>query len=131
MPANANVADLTAINDVPYATTVNGCGGAPNGVWSIDLASDDHKVQSWKSTGSPVGEPALDSTGNLYVVHSDAIAALNGKTLEEKDSFTMPGASFATGPSLFTYEDRELATGRNQRWTYCRIGCRLTRRRRS
>lgn len=119
LPANANVGDLTAIDDVLYATTVNGCGGAPNGIWSIDLASEGRRVRSWKSGASPVGEPALDSKGNLYVAfgdgpagvenHADSIVALDGKTLEVKDWFTMPGASFATGPSIFTYGDRELA----------------------
>jgi outer membrane protein assembly factor BamB len=119
LPANANVADLTAIDDVLYATTINGCGGAPNGIWSVDLTSDDHKVRSWNSGASPIGEPAFDSKGNLYVSfgegppgagdHADSVVSLDGKTLEVKDWFTVSGASFATGPSIFTYAGRELA----------------------
>jgi len=124
VPANANVADLAAIDDVVYATTVNGCGAVANGIWSIDTASDDHKVHSWKSGVSPIGEPALDSKGALYVslgespagaeTHANSIVALDGKTLEVKDWFTIPGASFATGPSIFTYGDRELAAAASQ-----------------
>jgi outer membrane protein assembly factor BamB len=115
LPANANVADLSAIDDLLYATTINGCGGAPNGVWSLDLTSDDHKVRSWNSGASPIGEPALDSKGNLYVAfgegagnHADSVVSLDGKTLEVKDWFTFSGASFATGPSIFTHAGREL-----------------------
>ena len=67
LPPNANVTDLIAINETLYAATINGCGGAPNGLWAMDLASDTRSVTSWKNAASPVGAPALDSNGTVYV----------------------------------------------------------------
>ena len=39
LPANAKWSDAIAVNTTLYAATVQGCGGAPNGVWAIDLES--------------------------------------------------------------------------------------------
>ena len=117
LPANANAADLIAVNHVLYATTINGCGGVPNGVWAIDLVGDTRPVTSWKNAASPVGAPALDSNGTLYVAigdgpatggYSDAIVALDPKTMQVKDSFTAPNASFSSTPTIFNYKDHEI-----------------------
>jgi hypothetical protein len=118
LPANANVTDLIAVDQVLYAGTINGCGGAPNGIWAIDLAGDAKPVTSWKNAASPVGAPALDSNGTLYVAigdgpaaaggYSDAVVALDPKTLRVKDSFTAPNASFTSTPTIFTYKGHEI-----------------------
>ena len=39
LPAGAQASDLTMINGVIYTATMNGCGGAPNGVWAIAPAA--------------------------------------------------------------------------------------------
>jgi outer membrane protein assembly factor BamB len=118
LPANANVADLIAVNETLYATTINGCGGAPNGIWAIDLADDNRSVTSWKNAASPVGAPALDSNGTVYVAigdgtvpgvgYSNAIIALDPKTLQVKDSFTATNAAFAVTPTIFAYKGHEI-----------------------
>ena len=55
VPANARWTDTIAVNTTLYATTTGNCGGAPNAVWAIDLASADNKaVVSWKSNGGPI-----------------------------------------------------------------------------
>jgi outer membrane protein assembly factor BamB len=118
LPANANVSDLIAVNETLYAATINGCGGAPNGIWAIDLANDAKSVTTWKNAASPVGAPAFDSNGTVYVAvgegpvtgggYSNAIVALDAKTLQVKDSFTAPNARFASTPTIFPYKGREI-----------------------
>jgi hypothetical protein len=116
LPANANASGVILVGDTLYAATVNGCGGAPNGVWSVDIHGGT--VSSWKSGASPSGPVALSSNGTLYVAigdgtagpngYSDAVVALDSKTLAVKDWFTMPGASFSTGPVILSSGGKEL-----------------------
>jgi hypothetical protein len=117
LPPNANVSDTIAIGETVYATTANGCGGVPNGIWTLDRASESPNAISWKSGGNPVGI-AFDSKGTLFAAigdgpgdaegHADSIVSLDPKTLEVKDWFSTPGASFSTGPTIFLYNDQEL-----------------------
>ncbi len=120
LPANANATDLISVSqssgDMLYTSTINNCGGVANGVWALDLSNGT--VSSWKSGASPVGEVAISSTGTVFVAigsgtagangYSDAIVALDPKTLTAKDWFTLPGASFSTGPVIFMQGGREL-----------------------
>ena len=109
LPANANVTDLIAVNQILYAATTNNCAGVPNGLWAIDLASDAKPVTSWKSPASPVGSPVFSTTGTVYVATADgAVTALDPKTLQMTDSFTASGASFASTPVIFKYQDHEI-----------------------
>lgn len=116
LPANANATHLLSVNRVIYTSTINGCGGVPNGVWAIDLANNN-AVTSWKSGGaSPVGAVAADTKGTVFVAtgdgagnYSDAVIALDPKTMTVKDWFAMPGASFATGPVIFENGGKEFA----------------------
>ena len=119
LPANARVSNLIAINNVVYAATEDGCGGAPNAVWAMLLEGDNGTVTSWKTEGgSPVGSPAFAPDGTLYVAigngphsasgYSDAVVALDPKTLQVKDWFTQPGADFASTPMVFADGNREI-----------------------
>jgi hypothetical protein len=109
LPANANVTDMIAVNRILYASTTNGCAGAPNGLWAIDLASDAKTVVSWRSPASPVGAPALSSKGTVFVATADGdVTALDPKTLAVTDSFHAPGVAFSSTPTIFTYKDREM-----------------------
>ena len=85
-----------------YAATSAGCGGAPNGVWAIDLDSETKPVVSWKTNGGPVvGAVAFAPDGTLFAAigagqttgdgKANAIVALDPKTLQVKDWFTQPG----------------------------------------
>ena len=40
-----------AVDTTLYAATSGNCGGAPNGVWAIDLDSEAKPVVSWKTNG--------------------------------------------------------------------------------
>jgi outer membrane protein assembly factor BamB len=118
LPANANATELITVDNILYATTVNGCGGAPNGVWAISLIGEPRPVTSWKNAASPVGAPAFDFNGTLYVAigdgpaeaggYTDAIVALDPKTLQVKDSFSTPNASFSSTPTIFMYKGHEI-----------------------
>ncbi len=115
LPANANATELVSVGNMTYTSTINNCGGVPNGVWAIDLT--DGSVKSWKSGASPVGAIALSSNGTLYVAtgsgtdtYHDAIVALDPKTLTVKDWLATPGPAFSTGPVIFSQGGRELVS---------------------
>src|SRR3954468_3145712 len=109
LPANARWSSPIAVNTMLYAATSGGCGGAPNGVWAIDLDSQSKPVVSWKTNGGPVvGAVAFAPDGTLFAAigagqtsgegKANAIVALDPATLALKDWFTAPAADFATGP---------------------------------
>lgn len=119
LPADAKVSSLIDISDVVYATTQDACGGAANGVWSINVANNNGTVDSWKTNGgSPVGEPAFGSDGTVYVAigqgntsangYSDAVVALDPKTLQPKDWFTQANADFSSTPMILTVGKTEI-----------------------
>jgi hypothetical protein len=129
LPANARPSALIYVDDVLYTSTSNGCGAAPNGVWAIDLASDTKKPVSWKTNGGNVAGtsgPTIGTDGTIFVAvgdaaasstvaaasgsatYSNAIVALEPKTLTLKDSFTQPGADFNASPVIFRYKDKDL-----------------------
>ena len=122
---NAHTSDLIAIpenNDkwhsyVIYAATVNDCGGVKNGVWAINLADDAKPVTHFDSGASPIGDPAFSTDGTLFVAigkgaagsaYSNAIVALEPKTLTVKDSFSDPKADFSAGPTIIKQGDKEI-----------------------
>ena len=110
VPANARWSDLIAVNTTLYATTSGSCAGAPNAVWAIDLESASKPAVSWKAGDGQdlVGAVAFTIDGTAIVARSNAIVALDGKTLQEKDSFTDPSITFVTGPTLFGHNGKEI-----------------------
>ena len=111
VPANARWSDAIAVNTTLYAATSGKCGGAPNGVWAIDLNSDQKPVVSWNAGAAEIiGAVAFTTTGTVIVAKHDAIVALDPTTLQEKDSFSAPGTEFATGPTVFHHNDKEIVT---------------------
>ena len=144
LPANARYSDLMAVNDSLYVTTSENCGGAANAVWAVDLAGDARGVRSWKTNGGQlVGPVAFTTDGSPLVAigagqtmtggrlraegasassagasaevgYSNAIVALDAKTLQPKDWFTNRTTEFITAPMVFRQGDRDVvasATG--------------------
>jgi len=122
LPANAKASGLIYVDGVLYTTTSNGCGATPNGVWAIDLTSETKKPVSWKTNGGNVAGAAglafapdgtifaaigdgASGTGGAY---SNAVVALEPKTLKLKEAFTQPGADFNTSPVVFRHKDKDL-----------------------
>jgi outer membrane protein assembly factor BamB len=119
VPANARATDLAAVNGFVYTATVNHCGEAPNAVWAIEPGAENPLVMSWKTNGgSVVGTLAFGSDGTIYAAigdgkasdggYSNAVVALDPRTLRVKDWFTLPGAGFASTPVVFRGKDKEL-----------------------
>ena len=119
VPAGARFSDLIAVNDRVYAATSSGCGGAADGIWAIDIASDTKPVVSWKTNGgSPLGSVAFATNGTAIVAigpgtvtaggYANAIVALDPKTLAVKDWFRQPGVEFAAPPVLFQEAGKDI-----------------------
>ena len=53
LPPNANAQGLLIFDDTAYVATINGCGGAPNGVWALDLKSK--RVTQWEANANIAG----------------------------------------------------------------------------
>lgn len=119
VPANARWSPPVAVNTTMYTTTTGRCGGAPAGVWAIDLDSEEKPVVSWKTNGGDVVGAAAFTTGGTLIAaigpgqatgdgRANAIVALDPKTLQVKDWFTQPTAEFVTGPTIFQHGEREI-----------------------
>ena len=120
VPAGARFSDLIAVNDRVYAATSNGCGGAADGIWSIDISSDTKPVVSWKTNGgSPIGSVAFATNGTAIVAigpgtvtaggYANTIVALDPKRLVVMDWFKQPGVEFAAPPVLFQESGKDIA----------------------
>ena len=130
VPAGARFSDLIAVNDRVYTTTSGGCGGAADGVWAIDIASDTstfalratvdkNSVASWKTNGgSPIGSVAFATNGTAIVAvgpgsvtgggRANAIVALDPKTLAVKDWFTQAGLELVAPPVVFQESGKDI-----------------------
>ena len=130
LPPSARPSSLTFINGVIYTSTSHGCGAAPNGVWALDLTSDN-KVTTWPTGGAHVAGaagPAFGTDGTLYVAttkapsatpsaHANSVVALDRATLKPKDWLATDDADFNASPVVFKHKDRELVavSGNNGR----------------
>jgi outer membrane protein assembly factor BamB len=109
LPANANAQGLIIVDNVAYVSTVGGCGGVPNGLWALDLASK--AVTSWNpNDGEVAGSagPAFGPDGNLYVSTTGGdLVSLEAKTLKVKDVYRA-GQGLTSTPVLFQYKDKAM-----------------------
>jgi len=114
LPTNANARGLIVFDKTAYVATVNGCGGADNGIWALDLESK--KVTKWKSDSGVAGSAgfAAGPDGTLYVANTNGdLVALEPGTLSVKASYKAGNRLTAT-PVVFDYKDKDLiavATG--------------------
>jgi outer membrane protein assembly factor BamB len=106
---NAKAHYVISVGNVVYALTSDNCGGAPNGVWSIDLA--DNGVHEYKTgDASPIGL-AFGSDGTVFVTTTRGLLALEPKTLTLKREPREFGSS-PIAPLVFKFKDKEyVATG--------------------
>jgi outer membrane protein assembly factor BamB len=118
--ANAQWSNPVAVGTMMYAATSGNCGGAPNGIYAIDLDAADKPVVSYRTNGgSVVGAVAFSSDGNTLLAtigpgtvagdgKAHAIVALDPRTLKLKDWFTQPAAEFVTGPTVFRHGTKDV-----------------------
>ena len=109
LPANSHARGLIVIDNTAYVTTVNGCGGAPDGVWALDLETKE--VNHWEApSGNVVGisGASIGSDGTVYAATTDGlIAFLDAETLRQTGSYSPRGASFVTTPVVIDFNDSD------------------------
>jgi outer membrane protein assembly factor BamB len=108
LPPNANARGLIVFDNTAYAATVNGCSGADDGLWALNLES--HNVTHWKSSSAVAGSAgfAVGPDGTLYVATADGeLVALEPGTLTVKTSYKA-GKALASSPVVFEYKDKDL-----------------------
>ena len=102
LPPNANGQGLIVVDNAAYAVTTDGCGGAPNAVWALDIASGE--VSTWQPvSGGIAGSvgPAFGPDNTVYVTtQSGDLVTLEPKTLKLKDVFRA-GSEFTSSPVIF------------------------------
>jgi hypothetical protein len=119
LPPNSKWSSPVAVDTTLYAATSGKCGGAPDGVWAIDLDSEAKPVASWKTNGGGVvGAVAFTPDGTLIAAigpgqttgdgRANAIVALDPKTMQLKDWFSQPTAEFVTGPTILRHNNRNI-----------------------
>jgi hypothetical protein len=125
LPAQSRAVGSILLDSVLYAATTDACGGAPNGVWAIELANDANTVTSWVTKGNVAGDgPAFGVDGTIYVAtgaaessdtrDTNAVVALEPKTLKVKGSFGAVKSAFTTSPVVFSYKGRTLVAAGNK-----------------
>lgn len=109
LPAGANARGLIVVDGTAYVATSGGCGGAPDGVWALDMESK--QVANWKSnSGSVAGAEgtAMGPDGTVYVATDGGeLLSLEAKTLKPKEGYKADGG-FASSPLVFQYKDQTL-----------------------
>jgi outer membrane protein assembly factor BamB len=108
LPAGARAQGLLVVDGIAYVATTHGCGGAPNGVWALDVAA--RKVLNWKASGDVAGSagPAIAPDGTIFVTTTGGhLVALDSKTLAEKDRYTNTALGFRSSPVIFSYKGKD------------------------
>jgi len=119
VPAGANVVGSILVDNILYAATSGGCGGAPNGLWALDVSSDAaaRTAATWSSGDSPIAGNTGPTLGlnNLVTVatgagsgqYANAVVALDAKTLQVGGWFS-GGSPFTSSPVAFNYDGRDV-----------------------
>jgi hypothetical protein len=108
VPANAKAFGLVAYDGTAYVATAGECGGAGNGVWSLNLASS--KVNHW-STSKPIAGSAGQAAGpdgTQYIGAGDEVAALSPGQLEVVAIHKISGTEFTSSPVVFDFHGKNL-----------------------
>lgn len=108
LPPNANANGLIVVDTTAYVATTGSCGGAANGVWSLDLLTKE--VKTFKA--NVVGSAGLAFGGNdtIYVTTGsggdkpNSLVALDQKNLAVKASFSAGVQEFTTAPVVFSHK---------------------------
>jgi len=121
LPAGAQASDLTLIDGTLYTSTMNGCGGVPNGVWAIaptaiPAGGTFPKPLSWLTGGTADPHaPSFNADGLMFVTvgsgtgsFADSVVSLDPATLAVKNKFTAPGANFAASATILREGDEDL-----------------------
>jgi outer membrane protein assembly factor BamB len=112
LPPGANANGLIVVDGAAYVVTEQGCGGAPNGVWALDLQTK--QVANWKANVAGSAGPAFGPDGTLYITTGsggevpNSIVALEPKTLRVKGAYSAGQREFSSTPVVFEYKGKTL-----------------------
>jgi outer membrane protein assembly factor BamB len=109
LPANANARQLTVVDNVVYAATSQGCGGAPNGVWALDIATKD--VKHWTPPAGDIagGGFAFGPDAKIYAATTGGdLVALDPKKLEAQGVYRAGNEAFSGSPVVFEYKTKAM-----------------------
>jgi outer membrane protein assembly factor BamB len=108
LPPNADVRQLTILGNTAYAATAQGCGGAPNGVWSLDLSSKE--VSHWTTTSDIAGGGfAFGGDSTLFAATTGGdLVSLDPESLQVKNTYRADNQSFRSFPVVFEYQTKTL-----------------------
>ena len=114
LPPNANARQLIVVDNVAYAATSQSCGGAPNGVWALDLASK--QVVHWTPTGDIAGGGfAFGPDATIYASTTNGdLIALDPKKLGVQGVYRADGQVFSSFPVVFEYQTKTLIAAPTQ-----------------
>jgi outer membrane protein assembly factor BamB len=112
LPPFSNVKSVNLFDNTLYAATADACGGQPEAVYALDLASDDKAVAKFE-TAKPGAQgsagPAVGNDGSVYVHAGGRLTALTAKNLKEKDHFVFPDpAARGMTPLVFAHNGRDV-----------------------
>ncbi len=110
IPPSAKASSLTVNDGVIYTTTAAGCGGAPNGVWALNLNDAEPQPASYLAKGGGIGGTggfALGADGTVFMHSGETLVSLAAKDLALKHEFKSPGSGGVT-PVVFTYKGKEM-----------------------
>jgi PQQ-like domain len=131
-PPRAKVSGFIQVDNVLYAATSDNCGGAPNGVWAMDLANKARPITRWESAGSIVGTtgPAFATDGTVFAAtgaaatassasakpesgaSANSVVSLEPRSLKLRDYFNT-STPFTTSPIVFRLKDRDVVAAAN------------------
>jgi outer membrane protein assembly factor BamB len=112
LPPNASAHGLIVIDNVAYVSAIKSCGGTPNGVWALDIASG--QITTWKADISGLAGPAFGGDGTLYASTGsegespNSLVALDPKTLVVKGWYEAGAQEFASSPVVFEHKGKTL-----------------------
>jgi outer membrane protein assembly factor BamB len=109
LPANANARQLAIVNNVAYAATSESCGGAPNGIWALDITTKE--VTHWTPpTGDIAGGGfAFGPDAKIYASTTRGdLAALDPKKLEAQGVYRAANESFSASPVIFEFKTKAM-----------------------
>lgn len=104
LPANSHARGLIVVENTAFVTTVNRCGGTPDGVWSLDL--ERGTVRAWESDGGSIAGSAgaaFAPDGTLYAATRDgALVALESQSMNIVRK--SPTTGFRSSPVVFDFD---------------------------
>jgi outer membrane protein assembly factor BamB len=115
LPANANARDLAIVDNMAFATTTQGCGGAPNGVWALDIASK--AALHWTPPSGDIAGAgfAFGPDFKLYAASTSGdLVALDPKKMEVAGVYRAAGKSFSSSPVIFDYKSKTVVAAAAQ-----------------